>query len=67
MSDRPAAAEAALVLDWLADMEPGGPDHSALIDEARRLLATGDAAAAWDRIEVALAQVEAHWLPAARD
>lgn len=67
MSDRPATAEAALVLDWLAAMEQGGPDLGALIDEARRLLAAGDAVAAWDRIEIALARVEAHWLPAARD
>jgi hypothetical protein len=67
MSDRPAAAEASLVLDGLADMERGGPDLTALIDEARHLLSAGDEAGAWDRIEVALARVEAHWLPAARD
>ena len=66
MSDRPAATEASLVLDWLADMDHGDADLSALLGEARRLLAAGDEVAAWDRIEAALALVEAHWLPAIR-
>jgi len=67
MSNRPATAEAALVLERLADMERDGPDLTELIGEARRLLAAGDEVAAWDRIEIALARVEAHGLPAARD
>ena len=76
MSDRPAATEAALVLDWLVDLNHGDlnhgdldqsdPDLSALIDEARRQLAAGDEVTAWDCIEAALAAVEAHWLPAIR-
>lgn len=66
MSDRPAATEAALVLDWLVDLDQSDPDLSALIDEARRQLAAGDEVTAWDCIEAALAAVEAHWLPAIR-
>jgi len=54
------------VLDRLAGMGRDGPDLTELIGEARRLLAAGDEVAAWDRIEIALARVEAQWLPAAR-